>query len=291
MSYCSLKEAYGEEFYNQVNNNYHMGTSLYPNGNSSQRNPTRNTSYLPGARHGTNISRVKNAQNARYTAETQSAQDILTHRRSFNSVSGRRYEAEPPNVSNDTTIRAWGEVESNNYPSVDEMSPKEHLKKSLLRERPIQNPNYDDTVSAYEPEGYSRSLTSYKKFDKSPCQDYFYHLDTCKKCQHKLKKRVVRYFKALQKHNRTSNTVLLPGIKDMKTNQLLESELFRDDDETDPYEREIKEETNKEEKPKEKTEKVVEGFQNPVNNKAIYLLLFGLFIIYTLDNSKKMLVN
>jgi len=283
MSYCSLKEAYGEEFYNQVNNNYHMGTSLYPNGNSSQRNPTRNTSYLPGARHGTNISRVKNAQNARYTAETQSAQDILTHRRSFNSVSGRRYEAEPPNVSNDTTIRAWGEVESNNYPSVDEMSPKEHLKKSLLRERPIQNPNYDDTVSAYEPEGYSRSLTSYKKFDKSPCQDYFYHLDTCKKCQHKLKKRVIRYFKALQKHNKTPN--LLPGTKDMKTNQMIDNELFRDEDEYDiPYEPEHKVETKRNVK-----ENVVENFQNPTNTRAIFLMVFGLFIIYTLDNSKKML--
>jgi len=286
MSYCSLKEAYGEDFYNQVNNNYHLGPSY---SDSSAMNPTRNNMYHPGARHGTEISRVENVKNARRIAEEQSSADILTHKRSFSSVSGRRYE-EPPHIGNDTTIRAWGEAESNNYPSVNEMSPKEHLKKSLLRDRPYQNANQDES-RVYEPSGYSGFLTTYKNLNKSPCQDYFYHLDTCKKCQHKLKKRVVRYFKALQKHNRTSNTVLLPGIKDMKTNQLLESELFRDDDETDPYEREIKEETNKEEKPKEKTEKVVEGFQNPVNNKAIYLLLFGLFIIYTLDNSKKMLVN
>jgi len=280
MSYCSLKEAYGEDFYNQVNNNYHLSQSYF---DSSPMNPTRNKTYHPGVRNGSEISRIENVQNAKELAKQQSSSDILTHKRSFSSVSGRRYE-EPPNISNDTTIRAWGEIESNDYPSVDEMSPKEHLKKSLLRDRQYQNSNHNEET-IYEPSGYSGFLTTYKNLNKSPCQDYFYHLDTCKKCQNKLKKRVIRYFKALQKHNKTSNTILLSGTKDMKTNQLLESELFRDEDENDIYEPEVKQEPVQ-----EKTNEIVtEGFQNPVNNKAVYLLLFGLFIIYTLDNSKKML--
>ena len=278
MSYCSLKEAYGEDFYNKVNDNYHLDPSPYT---SSPMNPTRNNMYLSGSRNGSELSRIKNAQHTKRLAHEQSSNDINTHWESFNSVSGRRYE-KPPEISNDTTIRAWGEVESNEYPSINELSPKEHLKKSLLRDRPIQDSSQE--VSEYEPEGYSRNLTTYKNLNNSHCQDYFYHLDTCRKCQHKLKKRVVRYFKALQRHNKTSNTILLPGTKDMKTNQLLENELFRDEDEFDEPEVKI-EEKQKEEKSKEKP--IVEGFQNPTNNRAIFLILFGLFIIYTLDQSRR----
>lgn len=281
MSYCSLKEAYGEDFYNQVNNNYHLGSSPYT---STPMNPSRNNMYLPGSRDGSELSRVKNTQHTKLMAHKQSSEDTDTHWDSFDSVSGRRYE-KPPTIRNDSTIRAWGEVESSEYPSVDEMSPKEYLKKSLLRDRPIRSPHQG--VSSYEPEGYSRTLPTYKNLNKSPCQDYFYHLDTCKKCQHKLKKRVVRYFKALQQHNKTPTTLLLPGTKDMKTNQLLESELFRDDDEFDEPDSKLEDVEKQKEKPNEKPNEIVmEGFQNPVNNRAMYLLLFGLFIIYTLDQSK-----
>jgi hypothetical protein len=279
MSYCSLKEAYGEDFYNQVNNNHYLDPSPYT---SSPMNPSRNNMYIPGSRDGSELSRVKNAQHTKMIAQKQSSNDLATHWNSFNSVSGRRYE-KPPKIRNDSIIRAWGEVESEKYSPVDELSPKEYLKKSLLHDRPIRSPHQD--VSSYEPEGYSRTLTTYKNLNKSPCQDYFYHLDTCKKCQHKLKKRVVRYFKALQRHNRSPNTILLPGSKDMKTNQLLESELFRDDDELDEPSVKIEEEKPK---PKEKEKEIVsEGFQNPVNNRAMYLMLFGLFIIYALDQSKR----
>ncbi len=40
------------------------------------------------------------------------------------------------------------------------------------------------------------------------------------------------------------------------------------------------------EKVTEEQSSVVENFQNPTNNKAMFLMLFGLFIIYTLDQSR-----
>lgn len=288
MSYCSLKEAYGDDFYNQVNNNHYLNSSPY---NSSSLNPSRNSMYLPGSRDGSELSRVKNVQHTKMLAHKQSYNDISSHRNSFNSIEGRRYE-KPPTISNEKTIRAWGEVETNEYPldhnEIDELSPKEYLKKSLLRDRPYKGSNTN--ISTYEPEGYTSLSSTYKNLNKSPCQDYFYHLDTCKKCQNKLKKRVIRYFKVLQRNNKTPTT-LLPGTRDMKTNYLIESELFRDDtpDDIDSNQDIVNNQNNEKIKEKNKrknNDEIIEGFQNPVNNRAIYLILFGLFIIYTLDKSK-----
>ena len=107
---------------------------------------------------------------------------------------------------------------------------------------------------------------------------------------YKLKKRVIRYFKVLQRNNKTPTT-LLPGTRDMKTNYLIESELFRDGtlDDIDNNEDIVNNQNNEKIKEKDKrknNDEIIEGFQNPVNNRAIYLILFGLFIIYTLDKSK-----
>lgn len=288
MSYCSLKEAYGEDFQNQVN------FSLNKNNDHKKMNPTRNSMFLSGSRNGSEISRVGNIENARQIAEAQSSNDILAHKRSFSSVSGRRYE-EPPLIKNETTIRAWGETEnhlddSNNlehgYPLVSDISPKEHLKKSLLRDRPYKEQHYNKDEyyrGVYEPSGNLETLARYKNLEQSKCNDYFYHLDTCKKCQNKLKKRVVRYLKALQNNKRMN---LLPGSSGVNSHLLIEKELFRDDDDEHNDVNETKPLSNKKHIPKEN---LIENFSNPTNNKALYLLLFGIFVIYTLDNSNKML--
>ena len=208
MSYCSLEEAYGKDFSKQVNNDYHLDTSY-----STKMNPSRNNNYLPGSRHGTELSRLKNVEDAKNNAIIQSSQDVLEHRRSFNSVStdppNRRFEASPPNPSN--ILNQERNLEepygihykgSGDYSQIDELSPKEYLKKSLLKDRPITNSNnninYYEADISNEPQGFSSGIIEYKSLNKSYCKDYFYHLDNCKKCQNKLKKRVIRYFKVLQ---------------------------------------------------------------------------------------------
>jgi hypothetical protein len=300
MSYCSLEEAYGKDFSKQVKNDYYLDTSY-----STKMNPSRNNTYLPGERHGSELSRVKNVEDSKNNAVVQSNQDVLEHRRSFNSVStdppNRRFEAAPPNPSNIINQeRNWKEPAGihyqggGDYSQIDELSPKEFLKKSLLKDRPITNSN----INYYEPErsdpqGFSTGLTEYKSLNNSPCQDYFYHLDTCKKCQNKLKKRVIRYFKVLQNNNKTP---LLPGTLYMKTNQLIDRELFRDEnDEVDVYNYEPCQTSDPDRKyidnGNTKQKEIVENFNggSSPNTQAIFLMFFGLFIIYTLDNSSKIL--
>ena len=79
MSYCSLEEAYGKDFSKQVNNDYYLDTSY--SSYSTKMNQSRNNTYLPGARHGTELSRVKNVEDAKNNAVVQSNQDVLEHRR------------------------------------------------------------------------------------------------------------------------------------------------------------------------------------------------------------------
>lgn len=291
MSYCSLEEAYGTDFYRQVNNDHHLDVSY-----QKQMNPSRNhNTYLPGERHGTELSRVKQARDSRKDAMRQSRNDVTSHRESFSSVSGnRRFEA-PPNSRMEKTMRAWGEIEplsinyDQNYPPPDEISPREHLKKSLLSDRGF---SYHDegSVSNYEPQGYHKQMTNYKTIKHTPCQDYFYHLDTCKKCQAKLKKRVIRYFKALERQKR--KTLSLPGTRDIGINA--DRELFTDEDYDIEYpEIESGNQKNKDnEKDSEKKsdkKKIIENFSldTSFNTQPLFLIFFGLFIIYMLDISKK----
>ena len=308
MSYCSLEEAYGKDFSKQVNNDYYLDTSY-----STKMNPSRNNNYLPGSRHGTELSRIKNVEDSKNNAIIQSSQDVLEHRRSFNSVStdssNRRFEAAPPNPSNILNQeRNWQDLAGihykggGDYSQIDELSPKEYLKKSLLKDRPITNsnnnidyyePNQNNSslLQTSEPQGFSSGIKEYKSLNKSPCQDYFYHLDNCKKCQNKLKKRVIRYFKVLQDNNKTP---LLPGTRDMKTNQLLERELFSDEKE-DIYNNEPNSKYNSKldnkldnklinniDNFKNEQQEVVENFNvgSHPNTQAIFLMFFGLFIIY-----------
>ena len=121
MSYCSLEEAYGTEFCQQVNNNYMLGSSTPYN--VSKMNPTRNDMYLPGSRHGTEISRVKYAQDSKQNALIQASQDTQIHRQSFDSISGVI-----PRSQNTKNITPWGdEIDYDENQSVDETSPIEVL--------------------------------------------------------------------------------------------------------------------------------------------------------------------
>ena len=221
MSYCSLEEAYGKDFCNQVNNDNMLGYST--SSSVSKMNPNRNT-FLPGVRHDLKT----NSQ----SVMKQATQDIREHRKSFDSIK---------------TIMPWGEEE-------DELSPREYLKQSLLKDRVIKS-----SGETNEPSGFSNS-SNYKALENSKCQDFFFHLDTCKKCQHKMKRRVVRYLKALQKYK--SSDYSLPGLSNVNSEELLDKELFSDGTDT-YYEKDV-----------------VENFSNPTFNINNILLLGCLFIIY-----------
>lgn len=211
MSYCSLKEAYGEDFYNQVNN----------------LNPSRNHLNYSGSRFDPEISRNGQLKSMRKSANIQSKNDLITHKKSFSSVMGRRYE-EPPRIENTKTFKPWGEIEDEK--DYSEFSPKEYLKKSILRDRVYEK--YE------EPSGYG-IVSKYKNVENDECDNFFKHIESCKGCQEKLKRRMVEYFK-------------------QKKNNLIMNEPFNNE--------------------------IVENFSNQCN--PIYLLLFGIFIIYILDNSK-----
>jgi hypothetical protein len=157
-----------------------------------------------------------------------------------------------------------------------------------------------------DPVGYGGPMMTYGDMEKSPCQDYFYHLDTCRRCQRKLKKRVARYFRALQRNHLNP---LLPGAQGLGAASL-DKELFTDYDDMDemmnlarkpgvlqnkrgelcldPPSKPIKGDTNED---VETNQMIQENFGNiPTGydfTPAMYLLLFGLFVIYALDNSRK----
>jgi hypothetical protein len=121
----------------------------------------------------------------------------------------------------------------------DELSPKEFLKQSLLRDRKIKKVKTDN----YEPSGYSEVI-KYSSLETDPCNDYFYHLDTCRRCQARLKKRISNYMKTIK----GEDLFIDQEVKDVK-----------------------------------------EDFTNKKDlNSVILLLLFGLFTMYTLDTSSRL---
>jgi len=168
-----------------------------------------------------------------------------------------------------------------------------------------------------EPVGYGGPVMTYgdvSRNEQSPCQDYFYHLDTCRRCQKKLKKRVVRYLRALQRHDRNP---MLPGTQGMTPS--MDRELFSDYDDTD--EMMIIQERKARSAPRggeiqnkrgelclappskpipdrdpsnedvQAMEEVQEGFANLGHDftPGMFLILFGLFVIYSLDTSRKVI--
>lgn len=269
MTYCSLHEAFGEDF--EIQN-------VKPNRFETKMNPSRNN-YAN--------SRTYNVKDIQSFAHQLKNQDYESHRKTFHSTSlfgekseGRRFEAEPPILKHSKQIKAWGEVsEDSPYKdvSVSEENPRDMLKKSLMRERP----SYDLSTSSNEPSGYDSDGT-YKLVRKNrKCRDYFYHLDTCKKCQHKLKKRVVNYMKYLQ---RNKNRQVLPGSSGMNTNLIMDRELFNDNDHDDS-------DTQIEVSKKTRKTNTYEGFSNykkdDKTKNLLMLMIFGLITIYVMDTLKK----
>lgn len=255
MTYCSLKEAYGDDF--EINN---VNTQPF----ETKTNPNRynDNNY--------STSRIGNISDINKYAHQLSQQDSITHKNSFNDVSPYgSLAANPPVLKHSNEIKAWGEVRPESYedPSVSDENPREMLKMSLLKERP------SIPTSTSEPLGYDTNSV-YKMVRKnSKCNDYFHHLDTCKSCQNKLKKRVIRYFNLLQKNK---NKQILPGSNGMNSNLIMDRELFYDND---------SENEMVENKPIQK--QITEGFSNynkeDKNKNLLMLMVFGLVIIYTMD--------
>jgi len=233
MTYASLSEVYGTDFSNLVN-------------------PQKQQQYVTKKSNPNvmNHNRSRNLKELKNQSMIQQEMDYDTQMQSFNSVS-----------SNNNVMyreRAW----DNGNEMVNMLSPKEHLKQSLLKNRKITT----ESMVQQEPDGYSH-MNPYKTFERTKCDDMFFHLDTCRRCQNKLKKRVIRYFNLLKEQNQ--DNVLLPGASGM------DSELFIDT------------EVKSQPKVVHHKKEVKENFTNKKSfDSKILLLLFGLFIIYSLDSQK-----
>ena len=287
-SYCSIEEAHGSDFYNQINNQLNNGVGR---NDFNQSNPTRYNQYnfyeqnkinqLSGQHldiqsSQQNISPVQNQILNKNKAQQQSNLDYNAHKNSFNSI------GIPPMSQIKNVERAWG----NNSVINDETEndPREILKKSLLRNRivnndEIVNSHYSNlNKSPYEPSGYSLDrIYGYKKVNKTPCDAFFEHLDSCSKCQKRLKKRVMRYIKTLEKFK---NNKLMPNSMYHP-----DSELFIDKNDNEN----LIEYKNKNAERKEKNKKLeIENFSDykKIKSEPAFLLFFGLFIIFMMDSSK-----
>lgn len=327
MSYASLSEVWGADFAHRMN----PVSTQNPSQNQyveNSMNPTRNNNTLPGDR----------SKTARYRAERRSLKDRKAHKESFTDVSGVR------NKMAQSEFRPWGD-EEDIYDQENSISPREYLERSLagngnirrsrsgyppdsvgearVNQKSINPTDYlvskrsGDVVYApfnasgsqsLEPVGYGGPITTYGGTDRSPCKDYFYHLDTCRKCQRKLKRRVARYFRSLQRNKRNP---LLPGVQGMTPS--LDRELFSDYDDLDEMmmieEKKARSDQvqnnrgelclsppsenipskNPDNEDVQAAEKVQEGFVDLGHDytPGIFLILFGLFVIYSLDTSRK----
>lgn len=128
-----------------------------------------------------------------------------------------------------------------------------------------------------------------------PCQNYFFHLDTCVRCQQKLKKRVARYVHALR--DRTDpKAQILPGAMGLGMASA-ERELFTDhDDETYRLRPRIQDRVQQEgyARPEQKQppttmerNEVKEDFVGSTLPSSFLVLAFGLMVIWAMDGSKK----
>lgn len=250
MSYASIQEAHGIDFARQINS--------IDSPALSSLNPSRPNDFSPGYF-------AKN-KNTKRRANNMADYDRQAHKNSFQIADNQN------NRLLENEYRAWGDIE-NQQTKKDLISPDEYLKNSLE--------NYDD----FEPNGQAVEFGS---VSSSPCQSYFYHLDTCRKCQNKLKKRVLRYFKALQRQNSAPS---LPGVQGSVVS--MDRELFSDYDDLDEIlnlrPKEVENKVEKKEEQKVKEDFSVQEIKDNLGKDftpAIFLILFGLFIIYAMDSSK-----
>jgi hypothetical protein len=165
------------------------------------------------------------------------------------------------------------------------------------------NPGTSGFDGAMDAVGYAGTEMTFGPVDRGTCKDYFGHLDRCRKCQRRLKKRVVRYFRAMQ---RAQNTRMLPGARGMEnfSPETIERELFTDRPEDDeppvapkllPHSKMEPTYHKKQTEEKEDDKKdpgIVENFSNASNMMpSAFLLIFGLLIIFVMDSSRNSLAK
>lgn len=205
-----------------------------------------------------------------------------------------------------------GEERVVNPQRIQPNTPSDHLVYKPSQKKlyaPFNPLGYSKSGHVLEPTGVAGQVMTYGdlqgNMEEPQCNDYFFHLDTCRRCQKKLKKRVARYFKALQQHKLNP---LLPGAQGVGSASA-DRELFSDYDDIDemmnlarkpdiyqdkrgslcldPPSKEIKGDTDQD---VEANQKIQEGFRGndidlPDYTPSIFLLLFGLLVIYLMDRS------
>jgi hypothetical protein len=148
-------------------------------------------------------------------------------------------------------------------------SPKEFLYKSIDAPKKM--------VLRQNPKGHLQNNSSYSLLNQSSCNDYFFHIDTCKDCQRRLQKRIVNYLQSRK-----------VDIQNGASGVQIASQLFEDPDTNSNEENIYKNDTINNTLAKRKWDiRVKEGFENPLPNclqtRPLYILLFGLFVIFVLD--------
>jgi hypothetical protein len=213
--------------------------------------------------------------------------------------------------TNPETLNMQMQTNTKTYGNKNKYTKKEKSK----RDRMIHQ-KFSEEIT--EPFGFNHSVVNYKKIENSPCQNFFYHLDTCPHCQKKLKQRVLKYFASLQKNN-----LLLPGASGLKISSI-DKELFNNagdseeqqlldlyptrklyDKGTHELEYTVPDPEQKKSTKIEESEGFTEesegfteesegfteeseGFVDLGNDytPAFFLLFFGLFVIFSLDKSR-----
>lgn len=258
MQYASLAEAFGDDFAQQVSTQH----PLY-----SVRND-----QLPTTQKVAQKRAIKDRTNSRESFYDESVPSSLAPRWKH---------------SQKNHINAWGDEENQESgDELDDVRPRAEKNKftnynpvpTLLSEKP------SSTDVDFSGVGYGGPDMSLGTLEESNCRNYFYHLDRCQKCQQRLKKRVVRYLRALQSSG--SAKALLPGARGAN---LPDQELFLDRPEDSVVNTQHEEKMIIKEKEEQPKQQLKENFTNQDDSilPALFLMAFGILILFVLDQSRK----
>lgn len=335
IQYATLAEAFGSDFASQVNqkdkhvNPLHVSRSQP--GSLSQRGHNRLEAFENSQQ---DVQNLDHGMRDNYIPRNSMAPQWNHQRTKHIYPWGEEQVIKQPDELDD--LSPMGDIVGMNGSSIDTISPSKALRRSLvsdhldrtvsgypphsvgeLRVRTNSKPppgmptdyrsvDGSDLYTPYsalaqnnlESIGYAGPVMTYGPVEPTACKSYFHHLDHCKKCQRKLKKRVIRYFRAMQ---HAKEAPMLPGSRGMEhfSPEVLERELFSDrpeDDDSFYSNRSLPSPNSKPQAPlsKEKTQNTDRNVKEDFGNRSqsnltptLLLLVFGLLVIFAMDSSRK----
>ena len=261
MQYASLSEAFGDDFAQQMTTQH----PLY-----SVRNDQLPTTKKLSQKRA--IQDRKNSQSS-FQEDYVSSSSLAPR---WRSSSSQRH------------LNAWGGEENeedseNNGEELDDVQPvaeRRSFTNYIPKPTDLSRQSSSTDVN-FSGVGYGGPDMTLGSLEESNCKNYFYHLDRCQKCQQRLKKRVLRYLRALQSSGSTK--ALLPGARGAN---LPDQELFLDRPEDSAVSPQHEEKMVMKEK---EVENVKENFTVKKDSllPALVLMAFGILVLFVLDQSKK----